>query len=800
MATFNLYGSGNPTVSGFGDPGNVWTVGTAFKVTNVNAWRAVGARFFAPAGAALAGSGHKAYLFDSSSGSGVPPSRILATVNFPDGLVGGTWNEINFAAPVILTTGKSYVVAVYFPSGVFGVGNGSFPKTSADTPNLASLDGGNNGWYFQGDGLTVNNSVISAWYGIDVIVDDGLGGDVSASENIALTDRITVSRSGLPSQVTATGSATDSVGLVTPATAQLAVGGDTGARVLKRSYFDGMTNWGSAADQFGTLGPVLDDDLDGGSEVGFRFTLQWPVRLTGAKIYKHPQLAGSVPISVWRQSDQALLYRENFTLTSDGGGWRTFNFAQAIDLSPDDGEIIISYFQTNGKRAHSDWVFNAQDRNVPPFYVKNFLAISSGSVGGSAVSYGSHGFPSTRVAHNWYVDAIVEWDDFTPEFNGNTSDYFGQWTNATWSHAFPIGVFFADEEFLTDYASIGVNTLMATGFQMASSKIEAIKAANMDVVANIGDFDLTAVRAQAEDPTFSALLKGYFMVDEPDMNQNPFYSPATVLSWLQYVRRRDSTRPVFLNLGYVSVWNQGYWYAPASATMVQFNQNLRDYAAATDVLSCDFYSLTPGNSFGGVYGVWDYPEQIRRMEQLCEKRLPIWGYVETTSQDLNRPTPDEVRKATWSMLIAGARGIVFFDHRFAGAAVTQDFAALLHDPPMRAGIQALTTEIQSLAAALNAPDAGLVTSVASSNTISGPLGGTYGVPIHYTTRAASTTRYLFAMGIRPGATTATITIPSAAGKTITVIGEGRTLTADGGGVIVDDFAPDYTVHLYSWAA
>jgi hypothetical protein len=52
------------------------------------------------------------------------------------------------------------------------------------------------------------------------------------------------------------------------------------------------------------------------------------------------------------------------------------------------------------------------------------------------------------------------------------------------------------------------------------------------------------------------------------------------------------------------------------------------------------------------------------------------------------------------------------------------------------------------------------------------------------------------MGIRPGATTATFTIPSWAGQTLTVIDESRTIAVSGAGVLTDVFAADYTVHLY----
>jgi hypothetical protein len=256
---------------------------------------------------------------------------------------------------------------------------------------------------------------------------------------------------------------------------------------------------------------------------------------------------------------------------------------------------------------------------------------------------------------------------------------------------------------------------------------------------------------------------------------------------------------MFVNLSYFVVWNQGYLYQPSSITLEQANALWKEWALEGDVVSCDFYALNPGNSDGGRFGVWVYAEQIARMRDLCDGRSPIWGYVETTSQDPGYPTPASVYSSAWAMLIAGARGLVFFDHRFADADVTQDFAAMLSDAPMRAMIESLCPLLQTLGPALHSADAELVQSVDSSNTSSGPVGGTYGVPIHQTTRVVGAESYMFAMAIRPGNTTATFTIPDAAGKTLTVIGESRTVDVDGGGVFSDDFNGGYAVHLYSWA-
>jgi hypothetical protein len=103
----------------------------------------------------------------------------------------------------------------------------------------------------------------------------------------------------------------------------------------------------------------------------------------------------------------------------------------------------------------------------------------------------------------------------------------------------------------------------------------------------------------------------------------------------------------------------------------------------------------------------------------------VWITIETTwpngAQSLGVPSPDSVRKTVWATLIAGARGVVFFDHRFASDFVSQNFNAMIGDAPMSAMVTALSAQLQTLAVALHGPDLGLVTAYTSSNTTAGRI-------------------------------------------------------------------------------
>jgi hypothetical protein len=369
-------------------------------------------------------------------------------------------------------------------------------------------------------------------------------------------------------------------------------------------------------------------------------------------------------------------------------------------------------------------------------------------------------------------------------------------------------VFFADPPNLAGYVARGVNTLIAGS--ASDAYVNAVKAAGMDWWPTIHGGDMGAPVVVQEDTALAALVRGYHLTDEPDLFSTPYSPPATVKAWRDACRLRDSTRPIFLDLSRFTVQNQGFAMQPPFAGITAWNQSWRDYAALADVLACDMYSLAASDSFdqgaqpgsANRYGLWTYPAQIRRMRNLNDGRTPVWGIVESTSQVPGAPTPEQVRRAVWAQLIAGARGIMFFDHRFGDADVTQDFATILTNDAMGDMVQDLSTLLQAIAPALHAADeVAVIESAVATGTLAADQGGYAAgalIPIHHATRVADGNTYVFAQSIRAGiAGTVTFTAPSLAGDELTVIGEGRTVTVDGSGVWTDTFTGDYAVHLYT---
>jgi hypothetical protein len=535
-----------------------------------------------------------------------------------------------------------------------------------------------------------------------------------------------------------------------------------------------------------TLGISKGADLQESTptEVGLSFYVMRPVRLTQARIFKHHLANGTIPVTLW-DTDGTVLATKTLTWAADDGGFRYVTFDTPVNLVPNH-EYKLTYFAASGHFAGNLIAYFVQDTYEPPFLVKRFDDVAR--TGGGMYRFdGTHGAPDTYFGSNYWCDPVVEYEVDLPACGPG---YLEQFTNYQPNHAFPMGVFFADPEWLVDYASIGINTLINGSIANPGFR-EAILASGMDVWAS-HDLEQYVVT----DPPLADQVVGYFLSDEPDL-AGTRVTPQGLRDRMAASRRVDSSRPMMLNFGFAVAIMQGYNFLLEGQTLASAIPEWMEDMMIADVISLDIYTLAP-NTQQGQWGVWTYPVVDQRLRNFSDNTKAVFGYVESTGQQPGYPLPDDIRKATWAHLISGVQGIVYFDHRFEAFGVTQDFAAMLHHTPTRTMMQDLTALVQALAGPLKAPEAGLVTAVASSNTTAGPLGGVYGVPIHYTSRIHGTRSYIFAMGIRPGATTATFTVPDAAGKTITVRGEGRTKTVASDGTFTDTFAADYSIHLYEW--
>jgi hypothetical protein len=176
-------------------------------------------------------------------------------------------------------------------------------------------------------------------------------------------------------------------------------------------------------------------------------------------------------------------------------------------------------------------------------------------------------------------------------------------------------------------------------------------------------------------------------------------------------------------------------------------------------------------------------ERLRALDAMDGQRKPIWNFVEVGCPFSNGGciTPAQARAAVWHSIIAGARGILYFQHSFGGPNPTHH--ALRDDryAAMIAQITGVNAQIKSLAPVLNAPTvvSGWTQSAATKAMVKWAGG-------HF---------YVFAGSAENAASTGSFTIPCVGQATAVVLGENRSIPVTGGG-FSDNFADGNAVHVY----
>jgi hypothetical protein len=240
-----------------------------------------------------------------------------------------------------------------------------------------------------------------------------------------------------------------------------------------------------------------------------------------------------------------------------------------------------------------------------------------------------------------------------------------------------------------------------------------------------------------------------------------------------------------------------FWQTVASAAcFVNFD----------DVSSNDIYWMTDGNvctsssegpRFFGLEGVraltqaecrraanYGYVvDKMRRLDALDGQRHPIWNFIEVGCpfNNNNCINPAQARAAVWHSLIAGARGILYFQHSFSGPHTTHHVLRNARYQPMIDTITAVNAQIRSIASALNGP------SVRSGFSVSGGA--------RASARWNGSKFYVLAGSRENVASNGTFSIPCVGNATATVLGESRTIPVTAGS-FTDSFADGNAVHVY----
>ena len=330
-------------------------------------------------------------------------------------------------------------------------------------------------------------------------------------------------------------------------------------------------------------------------------------------------------------------------------------------------------------------------------------------------------------------------------------DYFAQWPNSFPSDPsyFPIGVWAETiDDFSPRYADLGVNVFVnpytSNGPGLTQTQANEARANGITVIPYVRDNTFT-------DPAIQDVIKARTFGDEYDLGSptkcdygqawlasvcnfipgTNVVSGDSVQAMANAVRDKDSTRPVYGQFTGPLVFGSG---AGAS------QEERVKWANSTDILSFDYYPLTNYHEhFRRNYGqdqvtgerrggeVWWQAEAVYNARELAGYDTPVWVHIETSqvfphatnnssySKDY-RPTPDEVESQVWNAIVAGARGVQYFNHDFNCMETDPCSSHVLMDAPwadISERVGQVNAKIHELAPVINSDYADGVVSLAS---------------------------------------------------------------------------------------
>lgn len=345
---------------------------------------------------------------------------------------------------------------------------------------------------------------------------------------------------------------------------------------------------------------------------------------------------------------------------------------------------------------------------------------------------------------------------------------------------FPLGVWLQDPDNSSSFKKLGINLYVGLWLGPTSSQLRKLEAAGMAVICQQNEM---AINYFPRD-----IILGWLQYDEPDNAQNrifgliyhPPISPQAIQTNYSTIKKRDSERPVLLNLGQGVAWNN--W--KGRGTRTNHPEDYKEYVKGGDILSFDIYPVT--HIHPDVRGKLEYVAQgVKRLNSLVYQKKKVWNIVAVTrvnNPDI-KPTPLQVRSQVWMSIIHGSRGIIYFVHQFKPRFIE---AAIFEDPEMMRELTQLNGLIKSLAMVLNSPDTDDIKKLTTTSPEE---------PVAAVTKRHGTNLYLLSVAMRNKDTTGSFefdrNIPDQAAE---VLGENRKVFIRDG--ILEDHYDPYEPHIY----
>lgn len=380
-----------------------------------------------------------------------------------------------------------------------------------------------------------------------------------------------------------------------------------------------------------------------------------------------------------------------------------------------------------------------------------------------------------------------------PPDGGLTNPYKGKLSSDP--NFFPIGVWYEGtlaQSHIDSDKGAGLNTYVVL---TADSNLPLINSNGMNFMAQHEDWLDNA------NSSGNAAIKGWFLDDEIDMRVDPPTARAQLQSLLNTLPNDGRLRQANFGKGVMFWWNTSdsqqivrnytnvtgadiYWYTDSDVSTQWQGGAL--FANATRALTTR--ETRRASNYGATV---KRLRELQALESDGSRKQPIWNIVELGGPFSYNTTlasyiqPREMQAAVWHSLIAGARGIIYFNHSFGGPNQTQH---ILREPAyatMRSAVIQVNTQIKQIAHVLNGSFANFP--VAPTGNVKASLRYSH-----------VTNKYYVLSGNADGrggtATTSEFTVPVQNG-TVTVEFENRTIPIVNG-KFSDTFADVLTTHIY----
>ncbi|MEI6168212.1 MAG: hypothetical protein WCS52_13585 [bacterium] len=372
---------------------------------------------------------------------------------------------------------------------------------------------------------------------------------------------------------------------------------------------------------------------------------------------------------------------------------------------------------------------------------------------------------------------------------------------------FPIAVWCQGAHNAKRYQEIGVNLYVGQYGGLTEAGYAALKGAGMQVICDQNEVGLKHLKESTivgwmfgDEPDNAQGFKAYWNNDvekikdawpevaafkdlgpaKPYAGYGPPIPPKWVIREYEAVKKKDPSRPFFLNLGCGVAFDMFEGRGEMCGRLDLYPE----YLKGCDIGCFDIYPVT--TQFDLMGNLWTVPNGVLRLRNWSADEKPIWACIECThvANPSVKPTPSQVRSIVWLSLIHGARGLVYFAHQFAPSFIEP---GLLEDKEMAAAVAVINKQITELAAVLNSPTLADAVTVTSSEKHT---------PVHVMVKKHAGTTYAFAGALYHRDTKASIQLKGMTGKaTAEVLGESRTVPVENG-LIQDDFKGGYAIHLY----